>query len=147
MDKILDFFKEDSQLSHLVKLAKQNLALDGALKKLLPNPISNQCKVINVRDDKTLVIFANNNVIAARLSLLANCLLEQLAKLGFDIASIKINVLPKTALQKRYQEPVLVDKKITDQLIETAQTQSDHALSKALKKLAGHLAKNATSPK
>lgn len=146
MDKILDFFKEDNQLSRLVKLAKQNLALDGVLKKLLPSPISNQCKAINIRDDKTLVIFANNNIVAARLSLLANCLPEQLAKLGFDITSIKINILPKTAPQKQYQEPMLVDKKITDQLIKTAQTQSDHALSKALKKLASHLAKNSTSP-
>lgn len=114
MDKILDFFKEDSQLSHLIKLAKQNLALDCALKTLLPSPIRNQCKVINIRGNKTLVIFANNNAIAARLGLLASGLPEQLAKLGFDIASIKINVSPKTLPQKSHQEPTRVDKKMTD---------------------------------
>lgn len=98
MDKVLDFLKKDCQLSQLIKSAKKNLALNDALKTILPSPIGNQCRVVNILDNKTLVVFANNNIIAARLRLLANSLPEQLAKLGFDIASIKIHVLPKTAL-------------------------------------------------
>ena len=85
-------------------IAHANVILDlrKALAKVLPGDLASHCSIANYKSGK-LVLFANNNAIAAKLRLLAtglpNKISGQLKLTGCQVTAVAIEVQPRPMTQ------------------------------------------------
>ncbi|MFO7189540.1 MAG: DciA family protein [Pseudomonadota bacterium] len=88
-----DFLRAGQGVGELLPQAEKLLALRKAVARLLPPNLRTLAEVANLKGDK-LLIQAANSAAAAKLKLYAPGLRDGLARAGYHIAAIKIEVRP-----------------------------------------------------
>lgn len=91
LDAILN---EAEGINSLMPQAKRLLELRRILSEALPGELPRYCSVANWRRGR-LVIFAENNSIAAKLKLMRPILGDHFLKRGVEVTAIDIQVQPK----------------------------------------------------
>ena len=93
-----ELLEQSDQSNSLISHANFILDLRKALAKVLPGDLSRHCSIANYKNAK-LVIFADNNAIAAKLKLLATGLPSkisgQLLQTGRQVTAVAIEVQPR----------------------------------------------------
>jgi hypothetical protein len=91
----------------LMPQARRLLELRQLLANLLPEPLARACTVANYKHGK-LVVFAENNAIAAKLRLLSPTLCDRLSNSGVQVTEMDIGVqAPDAAREKRSKSAAL----------------------------------------
>jgi hypothetical protein len=127
-----------SSYTQLLSRARELMALDKRLHKLIPVPLNEHCSTLTV-SGTTLILAADSPVWAARLRFHASGLVKQLADYPrLDIRAVRVRVKPLVRLSppgKRHTMPALTSRGAA-LLIQTAQSVSDPALKTGLLRLA-----------
>ena len=93
-----EFLEQSNQSNSLISHANFILDLRIALAKVLPGELARHCSIANYKSGK-LVVFADNNAIAAKLKLLAAALPDkisgQLQQTGRQVTAVAIEVQPR----------------------------------------------------
>jgi len=93
-----EFLEQSDQSNSLISHANFILDLRKALAKVLPGELARHCSIANYKSGK-LVVFADNNAIAAKLKLLAAALPDkisgQLQQTGRQVTAVAIEVQPR----------------------------------------------------
>jgi hypothetical protein len=87
---------EADSINSLMPQAKRLLELRHILREALPGELPRYCSVANWRRGR-LVIFAENNAVAAKLKLLRPALGDHFQKRGVEVTAIEIQVQPAKA--------------------------------------------------
>ena len=123
----------------IVSHANTLSGLQRWLESQLPDPMQEQCQVVNFRDD-TLILAASSPVWATRLRYLLpqlNALISQ--KTSGKLLKIKIKVRPSSELPGIASRPEATISAATGQLLDQMATAIDHpGLSAALTRIAAH---------
>lgn len=91
---------EAEGINSLMPQAKRLLELRQILSAALPGELPQYCTVANWRQGR-LVIFAQNNAVAAKLTLLRPTLADHFLKCGVEVTAIDIQVQPANPPQAR----------------------------------------------
>ena len=95
-----ELLEQSDQSNPLILHANFILDLRKALAKVLPGDLAQYCSIANYKSGK-LVVFADNNAIAAKLKLLATGLPDkisgQLQQTGRQVTAVVIEVQPRAA--------------------------------------------------
>lgn len=86
----------DSAIAGLLPQAERLIELRHVYSKLVPQQLLRSSAIVNYRQQK-VVIFADNNAIAAKLRLLTPRLVEDFSKCGVEVTGIRIEVQPRQA--------------------------------------------------
>ncbi|MDB4409401.1 DUF721 domain-containing protein [Gammaproteobacteria bacterium] len=124
----------------LVARARALMVLQALVKRLLPEPLNEHCRVLAVRDE-TLILATSSPVWAARLRFHAPGLVKQLSDhKTVKLRTVRVRVRPpeKAAASSpaRRQPPLRPGKSGAAALQQAAQTVSDPGLKTALLRLA-----------
>jgi hypothetical protein len=84
----------------LMPQARRLLQLRQLLADLLPDALARACTVANYKHGK-LVVFAENNAIAAKLRLLSPTLCDRLSNSGVQVTELDIGVQPPDAAREK----------------------------------------------
>lgn len=129
----------NSAVSRLMAGASILGELDAIVRKLLPSPMKEHCRVLSVRD-RVLVLAADSPVWAARLRFHSPALVKQLGNMKtVNLRTVQVRVRPldkPPAVQKRLNKPVLSTTS-SRSLEQTARGVTDPGLKAALLRLAG----------
>lgn len=91
---ILKFTKKDSQLNTVIQQAKYWQKLGIQVKKKFPTNLADFYQVICI-EQHTLIIFADNAMVASRLKMIAPALVPTLQALDKNICSVSIKIKPQ----------------------------------------------------
>jgi hypothetical protein len=84
----------------LMPQARRLLQIRQLLTELLPGALARACTVANYKHGK-LIVFAENNAIAAKLRLLAPALRDRLSNGGVQVTEMDIGVQPPDAAKEK----------------------------------------------
>ena len=85
-------------IAGLLPQAERLIELRRTYSKLVPQQLLRSSSIGNYKQQK-VVIFAENNAIAAKLSLLSPRLVSDFSKSGFEVTGIRIEVQPRQTTQ------------------------------------------------
>ncbi|MDO9188594.1 MAG: DciA family protein [Sulfurimicrobium sp.] len=89
--KLQSYFTSTSGLAALAEHVSRLSELQRLWEKIAPPPLAQMCKVSGLQD-RTLVLYANNGAIAAKVRQLAPTVLEKFQKKGLEVTSILVRV-------------------------------------------------------
>jgi hypothetical protein len=93
----------------LMPQARRLLELRQILADSLPHALARSCTVANYKRGK-LIVFAENNAVAAKLRLLTPTLCDRLSGRGIEVTGMEIEVqAPEQAREKRSKSSLLSD--------------------------------------
>jgi hypothetical protein len=87
-------------IASLLPQAERLIELRHIYGKLVPQQLLRSSSVVNYRQ-QTVVIFAENNAIAAKLRLLTPRLINDFSKFGVEVTGIRLEVQPQQSLLNR----------------------------------------------
>ncbi|GGY09537.1 DUF721 domain-containing protein [Paludibacterium paludis] len=128
-----DIAKNDALLARLTEEARAGMAIDRALKRLLPPLLAGMCHAGRIRDGE-LTVYADNSMIAARLRLTLPGLLPALAAAGYPASRARI----KVAVRFETRRPAVkrgLSGKALDAFDKASHTIADPDLARALARL------------
>lgn len=86
-------------IANLLPQAERLIELRHIYRKLVPQQLLRSSSIVNYRQQK-VVIFAENNAIAAKLRLLTPRLINDFSKSGVEVTGIRLEVQPLQAAAK-----------------------------------------------
>lgn len=132
---IVDLLNAEQGAGHLVGQAKLLLRIRKAADEVLPQNLRRSCAIANIRQGK-VVIFAENNAMAAKLRLFSPALLERWAQQGLNVTGIQVEAQAGMARQTHAPKAVSLSSSAGSALAELAATLPDSQLKDNLGKLA-----------
>lgn len=127
-------------------IAHANVILDlrKALAKVLPGDLASHCSIANYKSGK-LVLFANNNAVAAKLRLLATGLPSkisgQLKQTGCQVTAVAIEVQPRPLTQPPIAKSTFLSAAAAREVRALADQVTDSKLKTVLESLASRAQK------
>ena len=128
----------NGNLARLRTRAQTLAAFDDRLRKLLPAPLNEHCRLLTVREDNTLVLAADTPVWAVRLRFHAPQLVKQLSReQNVTRFTVRVCVRPlKPGRPEQQQPPMRRSASGAAALQQAAYSISDSGLKTALLRLA-----------
>jgi hypothetical protein len=83
-------------IATLLPQAERLIQLRHIYEKLVPKQLLESSSIVNYRQ-RRIVIFADNNAIAAKLKLLTPRLIDDFSKFGVEVTGIRLEVQPRQA--------------------------------------------------
>jgi hypothetical protein len=120
----------------LMPQARRLLELRQLLVELLPEPLARACTVANYKHGK-LVVFAENNAIAAKLRLLSPTLCERLSNRGVQVTEMDIGVQAPDAAREKPAKSAALSGPAVASLAELASQLPDSPLKECVALMAG----------
>lgn len=133
--KLGAFLAQADRVNSLMPQAQRLLELRRLLCDALPANLASYCSVANWRQGK-LVIFAQNNAIAAKLKLLRPGLIESFLAAGVEVTAMDIQVQPSETRQKPPEKRAVLSQAGAESLAKLASQLVDSELRKSVFKLA-----------
>lgn len=128
------FLSAAPNLQNLLQEAKKLLALQDAWNQIAPRPLTTASSVGAVRG-KTLIIYASNGAVAAKLRQLAPSLLAKIQERGLEITAIRVDVQVEAAAANRKQKNLTISRNALSNLEELEQSLAASPLKSALQTL------------
>jgi len=128
---------ESGDVTALMPQAKRLITLRQILAEVLPSGLSQYCSVANWRRGR-LVIFAENNSVAAKLRLLCPGLVSHYLKRGTEVTAIDIRVQPSSSSRLTQQKQAVMTPAAAQALLSFAGQLADCELKTAVAALARH---------
>jgi hypothetical protein len=119
----------------LMPQARRLLQLRQLLAGLLPDALARACTVANYKHGK-LVVFAENNAVAAKLRLLSPTLCERLSNGGVQVTEMDIGVQPPDAAQEKRPKSAYLSGSAVTSLAELASQLPDSPLKECVSLMA-----------
>jgi hypothetical protein len=139
--QLVDLLDAEQGAGHLMVQAKLLLRIRKAANEVLPRNLQRSCAIANLRQG-TVVIFAENTAMAAKLRLFGPTLLERWAQQGLNVTGIQVEAQVRTAAQTEAPKAVSLSPSAGEALRELETTLPDSPL----KENVGKLAKRASRP-
>lgn len=95
-NNIRAYLNSAAGIAGLLPQAERLIQLRRIYSKLVPQQLSRSSAIVNYKQQK-VVIFAENNAIAAKLRLLSPRLINDFSKSGVEVTGIRIEVQPRQA--------------------------------------------------
>ncbi len=134
-----ELLEHGDQSNSLISHANFILDLRKVLAKVLPGDLASHCSIANYKSGK-LVVFADNNAIAAKLKLLATGLPEkisaQLKQTGRQVTVVVIEVQPRAAVAVAPRKTTSLSPRSADEIRILAEQVTDSKLKHILASLA-----------
>jgi hypothetical protein len=89
--KLAEYLASATEVGPLVPQAAELLDVGQALRELLPPSLRGLCQTARIKQGK-VVIFAENNAIAAKLRLLEPTIVTELGRRGTNVTGIEVRV-------------------------------------------------------
>ena len=133
--KLGSYLGDSSRLQALTRQVRHLAAIERAWKEIAPAPLAAAASV-GALQQQTLVIFATNGAVAAKLRQLLPSLLGKIQKRGFEVTAIRIEVqaAPRRAREPRTKTAALSPRALKN-LSELEQKLQDSPLKNALQRL------------
>lgn len=131
-----DIAKKDTMLTRLADVARATMALDRAMKRLLPPLLAEACHAGRIRDGE-LLVYADNSMVAARLRMSLPGILPALTDAGYPAVRCKIKVAVRFDVVRPVVKHGLSDKAL-DTLDKASQSIANPDLARALARLVRH---------
>jgi len=133
---IRSYLDSAAGIAGLLPQAERLIELRRIYSKLVPQQLSRSSAIVNYKQQK-VVIFADNNAVAAKLRLLSPRLVNDFSKCGVQVTGIRLEVQPreealKTSLTKRAR----LSRAGADSLEALARQLPDSPLKRALAEMA-----------
>jgi hypothetical protein len=119
----------------LMPQARRLLELRQLLADLLPDALARACTVANYKRGK-LVVFAENNAIAAKLRLLSPALCDRLSKRGVQVTEMDIGVQAPEAAREKSSKSARLSGSAAAALAELASQLPDSLLKESIARMA-----------
>ena len=123
------------KINALMPQAKRLLELRRLLYDALPENLARYASVANWRQGK-LVIFAQNNAIAAKLKLLRPALAKTFLAAGVEVTAMEIQVQPSESQQKSPEKHAVLSQAAAESLAKLASQLVDSELKRSVSALA-----------
>ncbi len=124
-------------IAALLPQAERLIELRRIYNEIVPQQLSRSSSIVNYKQ-QTVVIFAENNAIAAKLKLLSPRLINDFSNRGVEVTGIRLEVQPRETPKK---EPVQKHARLSaagaESLAALANSLPDSKLKQALTDLAG----------
>lgn len=125
-------------IAGLLPQAERLIELRRMYSKLVPQQLLRSSSIVNYKQQK-VVIFAENNAIAAKLRLLSPRLVNDFSKCGVEVTGIRIEVQPREKPQETATpKQARLSRAGTESLDALAQRLPDSRLRQALAEMAAH---------
>jgi hypothetical protein len=128
---------ETGGIPALMPQARRLLELRQILASLLPAALARACTVANYKQGK-LVLFAENNAVAAKLKLISPTLRERLSDRGVQVTEMDIGVQAPEATQEKPEKSTKLSGSAVASLAELAAQLPDSPLKQRVAALARH---------
>ncbi len=99
---LLHLGRNDRQLHALLQQSQQWQRLAAQIKTYLPANLAAHCHIVCL-DGSTLVVFADNNMVASRLRMILPGLVPQLQSVCTGVESFRVKIQPKLNTLPRHQ--------------------------------------------
>jgi hypothetical protein len=129
------FLDSGDGAGRLISQASLLLRLRKTAEVCLPEPLRRATHIAAYKQGK-VVIFAENNAIAAKLRLLAPRMIELWGQNGFDVSAIRIEAQASAAAKSPQKAPMEVSASAGKSLASLAQALPDSALRQSVESLA-----------
>src|SRR5665647_1894879 len=96
---IRSYLDSAAGIAGLLPQAERLIELRRIYSKLVPQQLSRSSAIVNYKQQK-VVIFADNNAVAAKLRLLSPRLINDFSKCGVEVTGIRLEVQPREKLAK-----------------------------------------------
>ena len=93
-NKLRSYLDSASGITGLLPQVERLIELRRVYTKLVPPQLSRSSSIVNYKQQK-VVIFADNNAIAAKLRLLSPRLINDFSKNGLEVTGIRLEVQPR----------------------------------------------------
>jgi hypothetical protein len=130
------FLKGSGGIPALMPQAQRLLELRQFLADLLPGALARSCSVANYKHGKVVVIFAENNAVAAKLKLLSPTLCDRLAQRGVEITGLEIEVQPPELIGKMHRKAAELSAGAAASLAQLATQLPESELKTSIERLA-----------
>jgi hypothetical protein len=125
-------------IAGLLPQAERLIELRRIYSKLVPQQLLRSSSIVNYKQQK-VVIFAENNAVAAKLRLLSPRLVNDFSKCGVEVTGIRLEVQPRQdELNPRLPKQARLSKAGTESLEALARQLPDSPLRRALADMAAH---------
>jgi hypothetical protein len=137
-DNIRAYLDSAAGIAGLLPQAERLIELRRIYSSLVPQQLSRSSAIVNYKQQK-VVIFAENNAIAAKLRLLSPRLVNDFSKSGVEVTGIRIEVQPRQApAQEPKPEHAQLSHAGAESLDALASRLPESPLKQALSRLAAH---------
>ena len=124
-------------IAALLPQAERLIELRRIYAKIIPQQLLRSSSIVNYKQGK-VVIFAENNAIAAKIKLLSPRLVNDFSKRGLEVTGIRLEVQPQQSPQKDApQKHAVLSPAGAESLAALARRLPDSKLKQALRDLAG----------
>jgi hypothetical protein len=120
----------------LMPQARRLLELRQILADLLPGALARSCTLANYKHGK-LIVFAENNAIAAKLKLLSPQLCDRLSQRGVEVTGMDIGVQPPEPVPNRPQKSSKLSEKAAESLSRFSSQLHESELKNCITRIAG----------
>ena len=139
-----EFLLHSEEINSLISHANFLLDLRRVVVLVLPGEIAQNCSIANYKDGR-LIIFADNNAVAAKLRLLAGGLPRRLSGLlpqtGRQVTAVVIEVQPRTSLPTGSKKSVALSQNGAKEILDLSTQVIDIKLKNILISLASKATK------
>lgn len=126
-------------IAGLLPQAERLIELRRIYSKLVPQQLLRSSSIANYKQQK-VVIFAENNAVAAKLRLLSPRLVSDFSKNGVEVTGIQLEVQPRQeTAQEAEPKRARLSQAGAESLDALAASLSDSELKQALKSMAAHV--------
>lgn len=133
--KLGSYLGNSSRLQALTRQVQHLAALERTWKEIAPSPLASSATV-GVLQQQTLVIFAANGAVAAKLRQLLPSLVGKFQKRGFEVTAIRIEVqAPPRRAEAPRKKTAALSPKALERLAELEQSLQASTLKNALQTL------------
>lgn len=119
----------------LMPQARRLLELRQLLTRLLPESLARACTVANYKSGK-LVLFAENNAVAAKLRLLSPTIRDRFSERGVQVTEMDISVQAPDATQEKPEKSARLSGSAVASLAELASQLPDSPLKQSIELMA-----------
>lgn len=128
------FLSTAPNLQALLQQAEKLLALQAAWNEAAPKPLA-AASVAGAMRGQTLIVYARNGAVAAKLQQLAPSLLEKIQKRGIEVTAIRVDVQIESPPPGKKQKDLTVSQNALASLTQLEQNLADSPLKNALRTL------------
>jgi hypothetical protein len=133
-DTVHSFLNAAPNLQSLLQEAKKLMALQNAWYEIAPRPLAIASKV-GAAHGQTLVVYASNGAVAAKLRQLAPSLLAKIQERGIEVTAIRVDVQVEAPPPARQQKDLELSRNALNSLAELEQNLAASPLKNALQRL------------
>ncbi len=124
-------------IAALLPQAERLIELRRIYAKIIPQQLLRSSSIVNYKQEK-VVIFAENNAIAAKIKLLSPRLVSDFSKRGVQVTGIRLEVQPRQSRQKdTVEKRAVLSPAGAESLEALAKRLPDSTLQRTLTQLAG----------